>query len=119
MNGRNGGNAKEIAARLDTTGSVTGKSRPDFKAAALLWTVHRSFGRSAFLVPESPLTELSTSELRNLRSPFMQRSSKRSFHENLRRSNRDVGQKSSEFCEAKPIPKPRQKLLCKPLRAMQ
>ena len=49
MNGRNGGNAKEIGARLNMIGSMTGKSRPDFKAVALLSTVHRSFGRSAFL----------------------------------------------------------------------
>src|SRR5215472_12296437 len=116
MNGRNGGNAKEIGARLDMIGSVTGKSRPDFKAAALLWTVHRSFGRSAFLVPESLLTELSTSELKNLRSPFMQRSSKKSFHENLRRSNRIWVRSPANF--TKPSSKPRQKLLCKPLRAM-
>jgi len=42
MNGRNGGNAKEIGARLNMIGSMTGKSRPDFKAGALLSTVHRS-----------------------------------------------------------------------------
>jgi len=57
-------------------GSMTGKSRPDFKAGALLSTVHRSFGMSAFLVAESSLMELGTSERRNLRSRFMQRSSK-------------------------------------------
>ena len=43
MNGRNGGNAKEIGARLNMIGSMTGKSRPDFKAVALLSTVHRFF----------------------------------------------------------------------------
>src|SRR6266436_10047488 len=88
MNGRNGGNAKEFGARLNMIGSMTGKSRPDFKAVALLSTVHRSFGRSAFLVPESSLMELGTSEPRNLRSRFMQRSSKGSSQENLKRNRR-------------------------------
>src|SRR4029077_7149914 len=86
MNGRNGGNTKEIGARLNMIGSMTGKSRPDFKAGALLSTVHRSFGMSAFLVAESSLMELGTSERRNLRSRFMQRSSKGSSQENLKRN---------------------------------
>ena len=59
-----------------------------FKGLALLSTVHRSFGRSAFLVLESPLMELATSEPRNLRSRFMQRSSKGSSQENLKRNRR-------------------------------
>jgi hypothetical protein len=62
-------------------GSMIGKSRPDLKAVALLSTVRRCFGRSAFLVPESSLMELGTSEPRNLRSRFMQRSSKGSSQE--------------------------------------
>jgi len=50
--------------------SMTGKSRPDFKAGALLSTVHRSLGCPLFLVPESSLMELGTSERRNLRIAF-------------------------------------------------
>ena len=46
------------------------------------------FGRSAFLVPESSLMELGTSEPRNLRSRFMQRSSKGSSQENLKHNRR-------------------------------
>src|SRR6201994_4604409 len=57
---------------------------PVFKAGALLSTVHRSFGMSAFLISESSLMELGTPERRNLRSRFMQRSSKGSSQENLK-----------------------------------
>ena len=63
------------------------ESRPDFKAGALLSTVHRSFGMSAFSAPELSLLELGTSERRNLRSRFMQRSSKGSSQENLKRNS--------------------------------
>ena len=50
LSGRNGGNAKQIGASLDMIESMTGRSRPDFRAVALLRTAHRSFGESAFIL---------------------------------------------------------------------
>ena len=43
-------NAKQIGASLDMIESMTGRSRPDFRAVALLRTAHCSFGESAFIL---------------------------------------------------------------------
>jgi hypothetical protein len=48
LSGTNGGNAKDIGARLDMIESTTGRSRPDFRGLAstaldgppLFWKVH-------------------------------------------------------------------------------
>src|SRR4029077_15663168 len=64
--------------------SMTGRSRPDFRAVALLRTVHRSFGRSAFILQRGQVKR-GTSEPRKLHWRFMQRSSKGSSQENSSR----------------------------------
>src|SRR4029077_2829426 len=51
--------------------SMTGRSRPDFRAVALLRTAHRSFGRSAFILQRGQVKR-GTSEPRKLHWRFMQ-----------------------------------------------
>src|ERR1700756_5383269 len=81
LSGRNGGNAKQIGSCLDMIESMTWRSRPDFRAVALLWTAHRSFGRSAFKLQRGQVKR-GTSEPRNLHWNSMQRSSKGSSQDN-------------------------------------
>jgi hypothetical protein len=64
--------------------SMTGRSRPDFRAVAMLRTAHRSFGRSAFKLQRGQVKR-DTSEPRKLHWRFMQRSSKGSSQENSSR----------------------------------
>jgi hypothetical protein len=75
LSGRNNGNAKQIGASLDMIESMTGRSRPDFRAVALLRTAHRSF------ILQRGQVKRGTSEPRKLHWPFMQRSSKGSSQE--------------------------------------
>src|ERR1700730_17759269 len=86
LSGTNGGNAKDIGARLDMIESTTGRSRPDFRGLAPLSTVHRSFGRSTSILQRGQVKRV-TSEPRKMHSHFMERSSKGSCQENSSRGS--------------------------------
>src|ERR1700730_11416876 len=89
LSGTNGGNAKDIGARLDMIESTTGRSRPDFRGLAPLSTVHRSFGRSTSILQRGQVKRV-TSEPRKMHSHFMERSSKGSCQENSSRREREA-----------------------------